>query len=173
MSDERLTIGWCADPGRSRELAAFFAAHVDPHYISHSELQGLRALSPDRWRDDLPDVFHREIEPRLRQTAAGPPGRASQPILTAEQDGALVGLSFVTFAGQAGVPFAIVEDLVVLPAMRSQGIGKAILDWIAGEARTREIGRLFLESGVRNERAHHLFEQEGFHIVSVVMMRSL
>jgi GNAT superfamily N-acetyltransferase len=130
-------------------------------------------LSPDRWRDGLPEVLHEEIEPRLKQTAVGTPGRSSLPILVAEQDGALVGLSFVTFAGTAGVPFAIVEDLIVHPEMRSRGIGKAILDWIAQEARARDIGRLFLESGVRNERAHHFFEQEGFHIVSVVMMRSL
>jgi GNAT superfamily N-acetyltransferase len=154
-------------------LAAFFAQHVDPQYISHSELQGPRALSPDQWRDRLPEILEAEIAPRLGQTGAGPPTRTSQPILVAEKDGILVGLSLVTFDGAAGVPFAIVEDLIVSPAMRSQGIGKAILDWIAAEARERDIGRLFLESGVRNERAHHLFEQEGFHIVSVVMMRSL
>jgi len=43
----------------------------------------------------------------------------------------------------------------------------------AAEARLRDIRRLFLESGLQNERAHHFFEQEGFHAVSVIMMRSL
>jgi GNAT superfamily N-acetyltransferase len=168
-----LRIEWCRDPRRAEELADFFARHVGPEYISHSELQGPRALSPDRWCDGLPEILHEEIEPRLIQTEAGVPGPASQPILTAERDGAVVGLSFVTFAGTAGVPFAIVEDLIVIPEMRSGGIGKAILDWIAAEARTRNISRLFLESGVHNEHAHHFFEREGFQTVSVVMMRSL
>jgi GNAT superfamily N-acetyltransferase len=173
VSAGRMTIDWCCDVRRSRELAAFFAEHVDYRYISHSELQGLRAVSPERWRDDLPDVLNAEIEPRLRQTGAGAPGRVSRPVLVAERAGVLLGLSLVTFAGAAEVPYATVEDLIVEPAMRSQGVGKAILDWIVEEARRREIGRLFLESGVRNERAHHFFEQEGFHVVSVVMMRSL
>jgi GNAT superfamily N-acetyltransferase len=173
VSETGLAISWCSDAKRTRELAVFFAENVDPHYISHSELQGPRALSPTEWRDQLPEVLEAEIAPRLESIERQPPSRSSLPILIAEQDGALVGLSFVTFAGEAGVPFGIVEDLIVSPAMRGRGIGKAILDWIAQEARARDIGRLFLESGVHNERAHHLFEQQGFHIVSVVMMRSL
>jgi GNAT superfamily N-acetyltransferase len=168
-----LTIGWCGDACRSEELAAFFAQHVGPDYISHSELQGLRALSPTQWREDLASILNDEIGPRLADTGRDVPGRISQPILVAEKGGVLVGLSFVTFAGAAGVPFAIVEDVIVLPSVRSQGVGKAIFDWIATEAKGRKINRLFLESGVRNERAHHLFEEEGFHIVSVVMMRTL
>jgi GNAT superfamily N-acetyltransferase len=168
---ERLRIDWCRDPRRAEELAGFFARHVGSEYISHSELQGPRALSPDRWRDGLPGILNEEIGPRLN--SPGAPGAVSQPILVAESDGALVALSFVTFAGAAGVPFAIVEDLIVIPEMRSQGTGKAILDWIAAEAKARNIHRLFLESGVQNEHAHHFFEREGFHTVSIVMMRSL
>lgn len=169
---ERLGIEWCRDPRRAEELAEFFARHVGPEYISHSELQGPRALSPDRWRDGLPEILREEIEPRLAQTETAP-SPTSQPILTAERDGAVVALSFVTFAGTAGVAFAIVEDLIVIPEMRSSGIGKAILDWIADEAKARNIRRLFLESGVHNEHAHHFFEREGFRTVSIVMMRSL
>jgi GNAT superfamily N-acetyltransferase len=169
---EQLRIDWCQDPDRTGELAEFFARHVGPEYISHSELQGPRALSPNQWRAGLPEILREEIEPRLAQTKAAP-SPSSQPILVAERDGALVGLSFVTFAGAAGVPFAIVEDLIVIPEMRSSGIGKAILDWIVAEAKIRNIHRLFLESGVQNEHAHHFFEREGFHTVSIVMMRSL
>jgi len=170
---ENLSISWCNDPCRAQELAEFFVQHVGSEYISHSELQGPRALSPVQWRDDLPEILREEIEPRLVQSKEVDPGPTSQPIVVAESDGAIVGLSFVTFAGTAEVPFAIVEDLIVIPSMRSQGIGKAVLDWIAAEARTRNIRRLFLESGVQNERAHHFFEHEGFQTVSVVMMRSL
>src|ERR1043165_4393536 len=98
VADERLTINWCGDVARSRELGGFFAQNVDAQYISHSELQGQRALSPGQWCDGLPDILSREIESRLGQAAGQAPARTSQPILVAEKQGALVGLSFVTFA---------------------------------------------------------------------------
>jgi GNAT superfamily N-acetyltransferase len=169
MADS-LSIAWCDTPKRASELADFFAANVGSDYISHAELQGGRALSPTEWRPDLREVLQAEIEPRL---VAGVPGPDSKPIAIAEQDGALAALVYVTFAGGAPVPFAIVEDLIVAPAMRGQGVGKAVLDWIAVEARAQGIRRLFLESGITNRRAHDFFEREGFRSVSMVMMKSL
>ena len=163
-----ITITWCGTPSRASELADFFARHVGPEYISHSELQVGRALSPIEWRPNLRDVLRAEIEPRLAGT--GPDGKL---VAVAEDGGGLAALAYVTFAGAAPVPFAIVEDLIVSPATRGRGVGKALLDWIAAEARARGIRRLFLESGVDNERAHAFFEREGFRPTSVVMMREL
>ena len=85
----------------------------------------------------------------------------------------LLALAYVTFAASAPVPFAIGEDLIVSPGARGSGVGKAVLDWLADEARARGIRRLFLESGITNKRAHDFFEREGFHPTSVVMMKSL
>ena len=167
---DRILPAWCDAPQRAPEFAAFFAANVGPEYISHGELQGRRALSPTEWRPNLVDVLRAEIERRLTGGSLGP---ASHPIALAEVDGVLVALSFVTFAGSAPVPFAIVEDLIVAPAARGCGIGKTMLDWIADEARAGGIRRLFLESGVTNRRAHDFFEREGFHPTSIVMMREL
>jgi len=170
---KQLSIKWCGDPSRARELAHFFARNVGPEYISHSELQGSRALSPSEWQTGLPEILESEIEPRLTETQQGTPGPTSHPILVVENGRALVGLSFVTFAGAAPTPFGIVEDLIVDPARRSEGIGKLIVDWLTTEARARNIGRLFLESGAHNNQARHFFERNGFRICSVVMMRSL
>ncbi len=164
------SIAWCGTPLRASELADFFARNVGPGYISHAELQGGRALSPIEWRPDLLDVLCAELMPRLQP---GMPAPDSRPIAVAEQGEALVGLAFVTFAASAPVPFAIVDDLIVSPDTRGRGVGRAMLDWIAAEARARRIGRLFLESGIANERAHHFFEREGFRPTSVVMMREL
>jgi GNAT superfamily N-acetyltransferase len=168
-----LEIKWCGEPMRARELAHFFTENVDPEYISHGELQGPRALSPGEWRSGLPEILEREIEPRLRATQQSVPGTLSQPILVAEDGGALAGMAFVTFSGNAPVPFAIIEDLVVDQTRRSRGIGTSILNWIAAEARARNIRRLFLESGVHNSESHGFFERNGFETCSVVMMRSL
>ncbi len=168
MSDG-ISIRWCGTPARAAELADFFARHVGPEYISHAELQVGRALSPTEWQPNLRDILRAEIEPRL----LGAPGRDGKSIAVAEEGGGLVALSYVTFAASVPVPFAIVEDMIVSPAVRGRGVGKAVLDWIAAEARTRGIRRLFLESGVDNERAHAFFEREGFRPASVVMMKSL
>jgi GNAT superfamily N-acetyltransferase len=165
-----LSIAWCNTPARASELAGFFAGNVGPDYISHAELQGGRALSPTEWRSNLRGILRVEIEPRL---VARSPGPDSNPIAVAERDGALVALAYITFTGSAPVPFATVEDLIVVPAMRGHGIGKAMLDWIAAEGRMRGIRRLFLESGITNKRAHDFFEREGFRPTSVVMMREL
>jgi GNAT superfamily N-acetyltransferase len=166
---DTISIAWCGGPLRAPELADFFARNVGPQYISHGELQGARALSPTEWRPNLRDVLTAELASRLAET----PMRDSKPIAVAERAGALVALAFVTFADSAPVPFAVVDDLIVGPALRGQGAGKAMLDWIAAEARKCGIGRLFLESGITNERAHAFFEREGFHPTSVVMMREL
>jgi GNAT superfamily N-acetyltransferase len=167
---DSLSIAWCETPARASELADFFAGNVGPDYISHAELHGERALSPTEWRPDLREVLRAEIAPRL---AAGSPGPDSQAIAVAEQGGVLLALAYVTFAASAPVPFAIGEDLIVSPGTRSRGVGKAMLDWLADEARARGIRRLFLESGITNKRAHDFFEREGFRPTSVVMMKSL
>jgi ribosomal protein S18 acetylase RimI-like enzyme len=169
MPDRILPV-WCDSPLRAPELAEFFARNVGSEYISHAELQGGRALSPTEWRPDLKDVLAAEIAPRLASGASGPDG---QPIAVAEQGGMLVALALVTFAASAPGSFAVIEDLIVSPDTRGRGIGKAMLDWIAAEALKRGIRRLFLESGLANQRAHDFFEREGFHQTSMVMMKSL
>jgi GNAT superfamily N-acetyltransferase len=168
-------IRWCSDPGRAQEIADFFARNVsdDTYYISHGELQGPRALSSTQWRQPLSKILYEEVRPRLADTEKeGVPGQDSKPILVAETDDGILAVSFVTFDSQF-VPHAVIEDLVVDSGWRNTGIGKAVMDWIASEARARDIHRLMLESGLKNERAHEFFEREGFVTCSKVMMREL
>jgi GNAT superfamily N-acetyltransferase len=126
------------------------------------------------WRPGLSEILLQEIEPRLVATDQRRRGNISQPIAVAEEDGRLVAVSLVTFAGNApAVPFAIVEDLVVDRSRRSRGIGKAVMDWVVAEALARNIRRIFLESSHCNERAHRFFKREGFRTCSIVMMRDI
>ena len=48
-----------------------------------------------------------------------------------------------------------------------------MVDWIFNEALKEGIKRAFLESGKENHDAHHFFERNGFHQVSIVMMADL
>jgi GNAT superfamily N-acetyltransferase len=173
MAPEHLEISWCNDVDCAQELADFFSKNVGPEYISHSELQGQRAISPNQWRENISEILREEIEVRLSKSLVRVPGLDNQPILVAQLDGALVGLSFVTFAGSAAVPFGIIEDLIVSSAKRGRGVGKVMLDWIVAEARSRKIKRLFLESKADNWKTHRFFEREGFQACSIVMLRVL
>lgn len=169
-----LIIHWCSDAGISRDLARFFAANVTTAYISHSELQGPRALDADQWRPDIVDIFAQEIETRIAREGGKISDRAtSYPVMEARRGEHLVGIALVSLFLEAPVPYAILEDIAVETALRGQGIGKAIIDWVALEASKHGCERIFLESGKNNHRAHELFEREGFSATSVVMMKPL
>jgi GNAT superfamily N-acetyltransferase len=169
-----LDVRWCTDPGRAQELAQFFVANITPDYISHSELQGDRALDIGKWQPGLDDIVAREIEGRVAEYGAAiESATTSYPVLEARSDEQLVGIALVSFFRDAPVPYSILEDIAVEESSRERGFGKAIVDWVSREAEVLGCARLFLESGVSNHRAHELFERQGFSTCSIVMMKRL
>jgi GNAT superfamily N-acetyltransferase len=60
--------------------------------------------------------------------------------------------------------FLSVDDLVSDPAARSQGHGKALLDWLKAEARREGCGHLELISNVVREGAHRFYFREGLAV---------
>ena len=169
-----LDVRWCTDPSLAKELAQFFVANITPDYISHSELQGDRALDIGKWQPGLADIVAREIEGRVAEYGAAIESlRSSYPVLEARSDGQLVGIALVSFFRDAPVPYAVLEDIAVDEASRERGFGKHIVDWVVREAEVLGCARLFLESGVSNHRAHELFERQGFSTCSIVMMKRL
>lgn len=61
-----------------------------------------------------------------------------------------------------------VDDLSTLPTARRRGYGRALLDWLAEEARRLDCGELHLDSGVGPTRAdaHRLYLNAGLQITS-------
>jgi len=61
-----------------------------------------------------------------------------------------------------------VDDLSTLPSARRRGYGRALLDWLAEEARRLGCGELHLDSGVGPTRAdaHRLYLNAGLRITS-------
>jgi len=53
-----------------------------------------------------------------------------------------------------------VDDLVTDDAMRSRGVGKALLDWLVREARSLGCEQLHLDSGFHRVDAHRFYERE-------------
>jgi len=173
-ANQGLEIRWRATSDPSRELARFFAGNISPDYISHSELQGNRALGVGRWRPDIVDIFDREIENRVSSERGEiAKGAQSNPVLEARLDGRLVGIALVSMFPDAPVPYAVLEDIAVDETSRGQGIGDAVVAWVSDEARRHGCKRVFLESGLGNHKAHEFFERRGFAPCSVVMMKEL
>ena len=166
-----LTMAWCHDPAQSPAILALFMGQLSPHYISHGELQSPRAIAPGQWSPDLARSLACDIEACL----AAPPQAASYRIATAHQGDMLVGVAFVSLdeAQRAPTPFATLDDLVISPAVRGQGLGEALFGWVCAQLQAQGVQRLFLESGIDNQRAHRLFERLGCQPVSVTMIKEL
>lgn len=170
MSHE-VRFEWCRDAAQARRLARIFAQNITTSYISHSELQGFRAVSPTQWSDDIAQQLETDVVSRISNPLDAPADDQTTLAVTLLVDAVETGVFLVTFARNSARPFAVLEDMVVLPAARSHGYGSLFLKWISKECAARGISRMFLESGIENDNAHHFFEREGFRQVSVVMMR--
>ena len=166
-----IDLNWCHDPAQEAAIAALFMRQLSPRYISHSELQGARAVAPGEWRRDLPEVLRAE----LRETLALPPATAASLIATAHAGDALAAIALVSIdeTRRAARAFATLDDLVVGASFRGSGAGRQLFDWVCAELRLRGIARLFLESGIDNRDAHRFFEARGCTPVSVTMLKEL
>jgi GNAT superfamily N-acetyltransferase len=86
-------------------------------------------------------------------------------LYVAEQGGAVVGsfaLLVMDNLGHLGAPSAIVEDVVVAPALHGRGIGQAMMRFALGRAREKGCYKLMFSSNAKRERAHAFYEALGF-----------
>lgn len=169
-----LRIEWCNDPAREQAIVDLFMGQLSPRYISHSELQEQRAVAIGEWRSDLPETLRAQVRRALTQPAS----TSNELIAIARDEGddaALAGIAFVSIdeARLAARPFATLDDLVVDASRQGTGVGGQMFDWVCAKLRQRGIRRVFLESGIGNEDAHHFFEARGCKPVSVTMLKEL
>jgi GNAT superfamily N-acetyltransferase len=83
--------------------------------------------------------------------------------LVAERDGAVVAfaLFFTNFSTFLGKPGLYLEDLIVTPTQRGQGIGQALLERLARIAVERDYGRFEWSVLDWNENAIRFYERMG------------
>jgi GNAT superfamily N-acetyltransferase len=83
----------------------------------------------------------------------------------AESDGQVIG-SFALLVmhnlGHMGACSAIVEEVVVHPALQGKGVGRAMMQRAMDLARDKGCYKLVLSSNVKRERAHRFYERLGF-----------
>jgi len=81
----------------------------------------------------------------------------------------LEGLDYMSLRGPAGVLY----DIVVDPAHRRGGIGRALLDATVASLKTRGAPMVVLSTAERNEPAQRLFASAGFRRTMIEMTREL
>ncbi|HEU4381586.1 MAG TPA: GNAT family N-acetyltransferase, partial [Hyphomicrobiaceae bacterium] len=83
----------------------------------------------------------------------------------AEQGATIVGsyaLLVMHNLGHLGAPSAVVEDVVVEPALQGKGVGKQMLRHALAQARERGCYKLALSANMKRDRAHAFYEALGF-----------
>jgi ribosomal protein S18 acetylase RimI-like enzyme len=130
---------------------------------------------------------HHDFDPRrfIPATARTELGYASwlgsqleQPdviILVAERHGAVLGYAYGAVEGHDYMslrgPAGVLHDIVVDPAHRREGVGRALLDAALKTLEERGAPRVVLSTAARNEAAQRLFERAGFRRTMVEMTR--
>ena len=64
--------------------------------------------------------------------------------------------------GHLGAPSAIVEDVVVDPALQGHGVGRAMMQFALEQARQKHCYKLMLSSNAKRREAHAFYESLGF-----------
>ena len=82
--------------------------------------------------------------------------------ITAKKDGKL--FAFVTFS--VNCDFAEINDILVLPECRRQGVGKQLLQMVEKQVKTLT-QKIFLEVRERNLPAINLYKSQGFIQLSI------
>lgn len=161
-----VTLDLCWNGPEDVPAAAAFASRVigqGVDYISHGEIQ--TGLSPDgrSWADNLPALYLADFS-----------DLGDRDLLVARTpDGAIAAVAILAWEETPRMCFAVIEDLVVDPALRSAGVGARMLEALSARVQERGVEWVFLESGLRNERAHAFFRRHGFAEVSHVFARRL
>jgi ribosomal protein S18 acetylase RimI-like enzyme len=98
-------------------------------------------------------------------------------ILVAERDGEVIGYTYSGVEGNDYMslrgPAGVLYDIVVEPAHRERGVGRALLDATLEALAAKGAPRVVLSTAERNEAAQRLFARAGFRRTMIEMTREL
>lgn len=110
----------------------------------------------------VPGDAHVRVDPeRLRALAADP----NNQLFVAQREEGVCGTAFLTLCLDAmygSQPFGTLENVVVDPAARGLGVGRALLVAVERAARAASCTKLMLLSSRYRTEAHAFFEHCGF-----------
>jgi GNAT superfamily N-acetyltransferase len=110
--------------------------------VPSSDLAGALKLLEELLRggEPLPEAF----AGRLREAVEA----GNFEVLVARAEGRVIGVAVVAFRLNisAGGPFASIEDLYVRPESRRRGVGRALLEAVAGRCKIRGVSYLEVQA---------------------------
>ncbi|NTW52899.1 MAG: GNAT family N-acetyltransferase [Chlorobiaceae bacterium] len=117
-----------------------------------------------------PDVRNQELglEMIIGDASAG-------MVLVCEKDGEIAGmLTLLTLVSTAlGKKVAMLEDMIVDPASRGQGIGSMLVEHAFAWARDNGYGRITLLTDGDNDSAHRFYGGKGFERSQMAVFRKM
>ena len=94
-------------------------------------------------------------------------------IIVARDDGEIVGMInlLYTVSTALGARVALLEDMVVSPNRRGQGIGSILIKHVVKFAKEKSCRRITLLTDGDNEGAHRFYKKHGFSRSSMIAFR--
>ena len=132
-----------------------------------AELLGVLFSQEHEFRAD-PDAQSRGLALIIRNPELG-------RIFVAENDGAIQGMVMLLFTVSTflGKKVALLEDMVVDPRWRHQGIGSMLIHHAEEFALNQGFGRITLLTDQDNESAQRFYRSKGFEQSSMVVFRKM
>jgi len=135
----------------------------DDNYISHGEVLYGRATHDLKWVDDImTQMKHSFIFYLFKKKY-----NVFEIYLSGELEG------FAIIEQLKKTKAAILLDIMVKKNNQRKGIGKEALQKIEEYLKKKGMGIMMLESGIKNESAHHFFEKNGYTKISVEFSKKI
>ncbi len=142
-----------------------FAEVFSPEYISFGELTDGRAISPDIPCENIKDLFHQELLTGINDDKV--------EFFVATWEEGIAGFALTSiYSTPVGHQECWLDDLVVSPNYRGQGIGEKLVNTVIDWGREKNAKYFLLESSIHNEKAHNFFEKLGFQAMAKVFWKS-
>lgn len=145
------------------QLCKLFNKTIHSHlsYISHGEMQMGIAIDQNTLAPNYQEKWKEYISHHLNDTHFS-------NIFVYEQGEQIMGFVLGAKEEDGDAYFGVINDLCVDSSIRKLGIGTKLIDAIIEWFKSENLESIYLESGLENHSAHHLFEKIGFQPVSKV-----
>ena len=145
-------------------VVAIYDRIYTPAYISFGELASGLAIAPDKPAPDAIQIFREEVTGLTEASQGG--------LFVAELDGQVVGFALASINPVSGHSECWLNDLGVDPEYQGRGCGRQLIEAVLAFGAAGNARYFLLESGIKNESAHHAFERMGFHPMAMVFYKS-
>lgn len=143
-----------------KAIAEKFIGHIrsNPETITSADIASGFALSRDSVPRDAIAIYERHLSAIL--------DNEEDPVIVAECEGRIIGFLVLRIEGYGGPLCGMLDEFLVLPEYRGQGIGKSMLTMAIDILRSEGIRTLLCSAGCKNDFAHEFLPRNGFQVVS-------